>query len=102
MSYKNIIDQETTRKSLKMLEVDDHGLEETDRKILQTIARTFDGGPVGLKAVAAAISEEENTIEDVYEPYLIQIGFLARTPKGRIITRQGLNHIGLNKGLLDL
>jgi len=102
MSDKNIIDQETTRKSLKMLEVDDHGLEETDRKILQTIARTFDGGPVGLKAVAAAISEEENTIEDVYEPYLIQIGFLARTPKGRIITRQGLNHIGLNKGLLDL
>ncbi len=81
--------------SLKMLEIDDRGLEDTDRKILQTIAATFDGGPVGLKSVAAAISEEESTIEDVYEPYLIQIGFLARTPKGRIITREGKKHLGI-------
>ena len=87
--------------ALKMLEIDDRGLEETDRKILRTIHETFNGGPVGLKAVAAAISEEENTIEDVYEPYLIQSGLLARTPKGRIITRQGMKHLG-TKNTFDI
>lgn len=87
-----------TDEALRMLEIDEKGLEETDRKIMQTITTTFDGGPVGLKAVAAAISEEESTIEDVYEPYLIQIGFLARTPKGRVITREGKKHLGLNSG----
>ncbi|MDP3696830.1 MAG: Holliday junction branch migration DNA helicase RuvB [Candidatus Taylorbacteria bacterium] len=92
---------EIAQKTLGMLEIDDRGLEETDRKILRTIAETFDNGPVGLKAVAASISEEENTIEDVYEPYLIQIGFLARTPKGRVITRAGKKHLGLAKDLLD-
>jgi len=84
--------------ALRMLEIDDKGLEETDRKIMLTITKTFDGGPVGLKAVAAAISEEESTIEDVYEPYLIQIGFLARTPKGRVITREGKKHLGISSG----
>ncbi len=87
--------------ALAMLEIDHEGLEETDRKILLTIAETFDGGPVGLKSVAAAISEEENTIEDVYEPYLIQAGFIARTSQGRIITQKGLKHMGLKKSLLD-
>lgn len=87
--------------ALAMLEIDNHGLEETDRKILKTIADTFNGGPVGLKAVAAAISEEEGTIEDVYEPYLIQIGFMARTQKGRIITRQGMKHLGI-KNTFDI
>lgn len=95
------INSESAKETLEMLEIDNQGLEETDRKILTTIAKTFDGGPVGLKAVAAAISEEENTIEDVYEPYLIQIGFLARTPKGRVITREGKKHLGLDKNLLD-
>lgn len=97
----SLIDSTTAQDALKMLDIDDSGLEETDRKILKTIAETFSGGPVGLKAVAASISEEENTIEDVYEPYLIQIGFLARTPKGRVITREGKKHLGLDKGLLD-
>lgn len=96
-----IVSSVIAEEALGMLEIDNGGLEETDRKILRTIATTFAGGPVGLKAVAAAISEEENTIEDVYEPYLIQIGFLARTPKGRVITRAGKKHLGLDKNLLD-
>lgn len=98
MNDIDIIDSKTTEETLKMLEIDDRGLEETDRKILRTIAETFDNGPVGLKAVAASISEEENTIADVYEPYLIQIGFLSRTPKGRVITREGKKHLGINSG----
>lgn len=90
-----LIDAKTAKASLDMLEVDSKGLEETDRKILFTIAEKFNGGPVGLKSIAAAISEEEDTIEDVYEPYLMQIGFMARTAKGRIITPLGLGHLGL-------
>jgi Holliday junction DNA helicase RuvB len=101
MNNQSAIDLGTTLEALKMLEIDDAGLEETDRRILRSIAETFGGGPVGLKAVAASISEEENTIEDVYEPYLIQSGFLARTSKGRVITRQGMKHLGLDKELLD-
>ena len=89
------IDENLAAESLKMLEIDHKGLEETDRKILLAIAEKFDGGPVGLKSIAAAISEEEGTIEDVYEPYLMQMGFLSRTPKGRIITTGGLKHLGL-------
>ncbi len=81
--------------SLNLMEIDAAGLEETDRKILGIIANKFNGGPVGLKTIAAAISEEESTIEDVYEPYLMQIGFLTRTPKGRVITTDGLSHIKL-------
>ncbi len=80
---------------LKMLEVDDKGLEDTDRKILLTIAEKFAGGPVGLKTIAAAISEEEATVEDVYEPYLMQLGLLARTSKGRVLTPFGYKHINL-------
>ncbi len=91
------IDSVIATTALEMLEVDHKGLEETDRKILSTIALQLEGGPVGLKSVAAAISEEEGTIEDVYEPYLIQIGFLSRTSKGRIITKEGLKHMGLAK-----
>jgi len=83
------------RECLGMLEIDEKGLEDTDRRILLTIAEKFSGGPVGLKSVAAAISEEESTIEDVYEPYLMQLGFLARTPKGRIITPFGYKHLNL-------
>lgn len=90
------VDETVATESLKMLEIDHKGLEETDRKILLAIAEKFDGGPVGLKSIAAAISEEEGTIEDVYEPYLMQMGFLSRTPKGRIITSNGLRHLGLS------
>ena len=89
------INKDVTKKALKMLEIDDKGLEETDRKILLAIVNNFDGGPAGLKSVAASISEEESTIEDVYEPYLMQMGFLARTPKGRIVTSKGFEHLGL-------
>ena len=96
-----IINESLAKESLKMLEIDEKGLEDTDRKILLTIADKFGGGPVGLKNIAAAISEEEATIEDVYEPYLMQLGLLTRTPKGRVITRQGLKHVGLDKSLLD-
>lgn len=95
MNDLSIIDIETARKGLKMLEIDEQGLEETDRKILLTIADKFNGGPVGLKSIAASISEEEGTIENVYEPYLLQIGLIARTSKGRIITNHGLKHLGL-------
>lgn len=95
MANVETITQDMAKESLKMLEIDEKGLEETDRKILTTIVNTFDGGPVGLKSVAASISEEESTIEDVYEPYLMQIGFLARTPKGRVVTSKGFEHLGL-------
>ncbi len=81
--------------AMKMLAIDQSGLEETDRQILKVIAEKFDGGPVGIKTIAAALSEEEATIEDVYEPYLMRVGFLARTSKGRVITNSGLDHIGL-------
>ncbi len=89
------IDDRAASSALRMLEVDGKGLEETDRRILRTIAETFSGGPVGLKSIAATVSEEEDTIEDVYEPYLMRLGFLARTTKGRVITKAGLAHIGL-------
>lgn len=89
------IDEATASEALHMLEIDEQGLEETDRKILLTIANTFGGGPVGLKSIAAAVSEEEGTIEDVYEPYLMRLGFIARTTKGRVITQSGRAHVGI-------
>ncbi len=97
-----VISPALAKESLKMLEVDEKGLEDTDRKILLAIAEKFGGGPVGIKSIAAAISEEEATIEDVYEPYLMQIGFLARTPKGRVVTPHGYKHLGMpEKNTLD-
>ncbi|PIR41955.1 MAG: Holliday junction branch migration DNA helicase RuvB [Candidatus Yanofskybacteria bacterium CG10_big_fil_rev_8_21_14_0_10_37_15] len=99
----DMINSNLAKESLQMLEIDKKGLEETDRKILLTIAEKFGGGPVGLKNIAAAISEEEATIEDVYEPYLMQIGFLARTPKGRVVTSHGYKHLGIpGKNTLDI
>jgi len=95
MKNTEIITADLASEGLKMLEIDDRGLEETDRKILLTIAEKFKGGPVGLKTIAAAIAEEEATIEDVYEPYLMQLGMLARTPKGRVLTPFGYEHIKL-------
>lgn len=89
------IDESTARNALAMMEIDEKGLDETDRRILHTIAQKFDGGPVGVKSLAAALSEEESTIEDVYEPYLLQLSFLDRTPKGRMLTDAGRVHIGL-------
>jgi Holliday junction DNA helicase RuvB len=80
---------------LKLLEVDEHGFDEVDRKLLRTIIDKFGGGPVGLNTIAAAISEEKDAIEDIYEPFLIQIGFLDRTPRGRVATPQAYGYFGL-------
>ncbi len=92
---KDIITKELSQKALKMLEIDKLGLEPTDRQILQTIIKKFSGGPVGIQTLAAATSEEVETIEDVYEPYLIQIGFIARTPRGRVATELAHKHLGI-------
>lgn len=91
---RDIINKEIAGEALKMLEVDELGLEPTDRHILETIIKNFGGGPVGIQTIAAATSEETQTVEDVYEPYLIQIGFLARTPRGRVVTDHGFRHLG--------
>ncbi|MGE5600972.1 MAG: Holliday junction branch migration DNA helicase RuvB, partial [Pseudomonadota bacterium] len=80
---------------LKMLEVDEYGFDEVDRKLLRTIIDKFGGGPVGVNSIAAAISEEKDAIEDIYEPFLIQIGFLERTPRGRVATRRAYEFFGL-------
>ncbi|TAH50930.1 MAG: Holliday junction branch migration DNA helicase RuvB, partial [Chloroflexota bacterium] len=81
--------------ALAMMEVDELGLDEIDRKVLRTIIEKFGGGPVGLDTIAAAVSEEADTIMDVYEPYLLQLGFLDRTPRGRTATRRAYEHLGL-------
>jgi Holliday junction DNA helicase RuvB len=88
------ITPDIAKNALEMLEIDKLGLDGVDRKILCTIIEKFDGGPVGLDTLAASTGEEKNTIEDVYEPYLLQIGFIKRTPRGRIVTRKGYEHIG--------
>lgn len=86
---------DTARGALKLLGIDELGLDSTDRKILEVIQNQFQGGPVGLKSIAAAIAEEEDTIEEVYEPYLLRIGFLSRTARGRTVTDLGLAHLGI-------
>lgn len=90
------IDKSAAQKALGLLEVDQQGLEPTDRKLLEAVIKKFNGGPVGVQALAAATSEEIETIEDIYEPYLMQLGFLQRTPRGRIATRLAYNHLGLD------
>jgi Holliday junction DNA helicase RuvB len=82
--------------ALKLLEVDEHGFDEIDRKLLRTIIDKFGGGPVGVNSIAAAISEEKDAIEDIYEPFLIQIGFLDRTPRGRVATPRAYDYFGLD------
>lgn len=89
-----IIDSVVARKALNMMEIDELGLEPTDRHILETIIKKFNGGPVGIQTIAAATSEEIETIEDVYEPFLIQLGFLTRTPRGRMATNLAYEHLG--------
>jgi len=81
--------------ALKLLQVDEHGFDEVDRKLLRTIIDKFGGGPVGLNTIAAAISEEKDAIEDIYEPFLIQAGFLDRTPRGRVATARAYQYFGL-------
>ena len=89
------IDIDITREGLAALGVDELGLERLDREILTTIIQRFNGGPVGIDTIAASIGEERVTIEDVYEPYLIQSGLLYRTPKGRMVSKDGYRHMGL-------
>jgi Holliday junction DNA helicase RuvB len=89
------IDRPTAEAALKLLEVDAHGFDELDRRLLLTIIEKYDGGPVGLNTLAATLAEEEDALEEVYEPFLIQIGFLDRTPRGRVATRLAYEHFGL-------
>ena len=93
----NFITLEIAREALKMLDIDARGLDRTDRQLLLALVDTFAGGPVGLETLAACISEEPETIEDVYEPYLLQIGFLSRTPRGRVATRLVYEYLGRAK-----
>jgi holliday junction DNA helicase RuvB len=92
------VDIEIAREALRMLEVDDYGLDEIDRKLLTTIIERFGGGPVGVGALASSIAEDRGTIEDLYEPYLIQIGFLQRTPRGRLASNLAYEHLGYKFG----
>jgi Holliday junction DNA helicase RuvB len=91
-----VITEEIAINALDMLNVDEHGFDMMDRKLLLAIIEKFDGGPVGIDSIAAAISEERDTIEDVIEPFLIQQGFMMRTPRGRVATRNAWQHFGLN------
>ena len=90
------IDRDTACKALELLEVDAHGFDELDRRLLKTIIEKYDGGPVGLNTLAAALAEEQDALEEVYEPFLIQIGFLDRTPRGRVATRLAYEHLGID------
>ena len=95
VSGKEVIDSKIANLALGRLEIDALGLDNTDRKMLETIIKFYDGGPVGLETLAATVGEEAITLEDVYEPYLLQIGFLSRTPRGRCVTRLAYEHLGL-------
>jgi Holliday junction DNA helicase RuvB len=90
-----VISRPVAEDALGLLEVDGLGLDDMDRRVLRTIVDKFDGGPVGLDTIAAALSEEPDTIMDVVEPYLLQLGFLARTPRGRAATRNAYEHLGI-------
>ena len=93
--HAGAIDAAIATAALDLLEVDDEGLDRLDREILRAICEKFDGGPVGLSTLAIVVSEEEDTLEDVYEPYLLQKGFIKRTPRGRVATAKAFAHLGL-------
>ncbi|MDP9490859.1 MAG: Holliday junction branch migration DNA helicase RuvB, partial [Actinomycetota bacterium] len=93
--HQGVITQAVANEALELLEVDGCGLERTDRALLRAIIERFDGGPVGLSTLAVALGEEPDTVEDVYEPYLLQLGFIQRTPRGRIVTKSGQEHLGV-------
>ena len=96
VDYDGRITEEVAKDALNRMEVDTFGLDEIDRKLLLTIIEKFDGGPVGLGTISASIHEEKDSIEEIIEPYLIQIGFLNRTPRGRLVTRLAYEHFGLD------
>ncbi|MEM7355614.1 MAG: Holliday junction DNA helicase RuvB C-terminal domain-containing protein, partial [Acidobacteriota bacterium] len=88
------IDLDTAKHALALLEVDEYGFDEVDRKILGTLIEHYSGGPAGIQALAAAVGEDRGTLEDLYEPFLIQEGFLQRTPRGRVATHRAYTHLG--------
>jgi Holliday junction DNA helicase RuvB len=93
---KSVIDKDLAKEALLMFGIDELGLEEHDRRLLRVIIEKFNGGPVGLSSLSAALGEDRATIEDVYEPFLLKVGFLCRTPKGRIVSEQALRHLQKN------
>jgi Holliday junction DNA helicase RuvB len=97
VKHDGAITTAVAREALALLEVDDQGLERIDRDLLGAIVRKFGGGPVGLSTLAVALGEEPDTIEDVYEPYLLQLGFIQRTPRGRVVTELGRAHVGASR-----
>ncbi len=99
--YRGVITKEVAEYALKALDVDEHGLDDMDKRILLTIIEKYNGGPVGIGTIAVAVGEEEGTIEEVYEPYLIQEGFLKRTPRGRVATELAYKHFGFIKTKSD-
>jgi len=98
---KDTIDVQTARAALARLEVDEHGFDELDRRILTTIIDKFGGGPVGVGAIAASLGEDRGTLEDLYEPYLLQAGFLQRTPRGRVASAAAYRHLGITSPKRD-
>ena len=98
---KSSLDLSTAREALKRLEVDEHGFDELDRRILHTIIEKFGGGPVGIGAIAASLGEDRGTLEDLYEPFLIQAGFLQRTPRGRVASALAYRHLGITSPRRD-
>ena len=97
VEFDGVITEDVARNALNRFEIDELGLDEFDRRLLNIIITTYNGGPVGLETLAAALNEETVTIEDVYEPYLMQIGFLSRTARGRCVTDLAYKHLGLTK-----
>ena len=95
VKYDGVITEEAAKEALSSMEIDELGLDSIDRRLLTTMIKNYNGEPVGLETISAAIGEESVTIEDVYEPYLMQIGFLARTPRGRCVTPAGYKHLGI-------
>jgi len=93
--HEGVVTLPVAREALELHEVDELGLERTDRELLRALAERFSGGPVGLSTLAVALGEEPDTVEDVFEPYLLQLGFLQRTPRGRVLTKNGRAHLGL-------
>ncbi len=92
-----VIDGPIVRFTCERLDVDAAGLDDMDRRLLRILVEHYDGGPVGVETIAAALAEPRDTVEDVYEPYLLQQGFLGRTPRGRVATRKAYEHLGLSR-----
>ena len=101
VKYDGVITDEAAKTALKGMEIDELGLDAIDRRLLMTMIKNYNGGPVGLETISAAVGEESVTIEDVYEPYLMQIGFLARTPRGRVVNPAGYEHMGIKPNSND-